>query len=113
MESIIYNNIPAPPHITILGDHQKMKEFVKAFAPPHGYLISVQKSYLVKGLCNYVCHRGGVPETIKDESKESKSLKINCPFKLKAKLNRGHNSWTLHLIDTKHNHPPNFDLEIP
>ncbi|EGG04561.1 uncharacterized protein MELLADRAFT_108186 [Melampsora larici-populina 98AG31] len=112
-------DMPAPPEICLPGTRdpldpktrEHMDRYVKSFAAPHGYLISVGKSYVSKGRCTYRCHRGGFCKTSNDTAKTSKSLKIQCPFELKAKLDTEHRYWTLSHINTSHNHPPNFELE--
>lgn len=106
--------IPAPPPITLPGPDQKsMTDYVKAFAPQHGYLISIGRSWRGKGLSQYRCHRSGLPESSKDPTKLSKSLKIDCPFKLKAQFSSSKNTWTLSHININHNHEPNFDIQPP
>jgi hypothetical protein len=110
---VLNNNIPAPPPTTLPGPTlESMNNYVKGFAPQHGYLISIGRSSLVKKpFCNYRCHRGGLPEISKDPTKESKSIKIQCPFKLKARYSSSTQTWILSHIETRHNHPPNFDIQ--
>ncbi|EGG01665.1 uncharacterized protein MELLADRAFT_66869 [Melampsora larici-populina 98AG31] len=110
---VLNTTIPAPPPITLPGPTlDSMNNYVKAFAPPHGYLISIGRSSLVqKPFCNYRSHRGGLPEASKDPTKESKSLKMECPFNLKARYSPSTQMWTLSHIVTNHNHDPNFDIQ--
>ncbi|EGG01525.1 uncharacterized protein MELLADRAFT_110868 [Melampsora larici-populina 98AG31] len=110
------HNIPAPPRKSLPGPTLKsMNDYVKDFAPQHGYLISIHQSSLTKKpFCTYLCHRSGLPELSKDDpTKETKSLKINCPFKLKARYNASTVLWTLSHVNIKHNHPPNLNLQPP
>lgn len=85
-----------------------MNEYVKEFSPQHGYHISIgRSSFKKKKQCKYICHRSGLPEIAKDSTKDSKSLKIGCPFTLKARYNSTNESWSLSHVNTNHNHPPN------
>ncbi|EGG09140.1 uncharacterized protein MELLADRAFT_104444 [Melampsora larici-populina 98AG31] len=110
----IHNTIPAPPPITLPGPTlELMNKYVKEFSPQHGYLISIGRSSVKKKPnCRYRCHRSGLPEAVKDSTKELKSLKIDCPFLLKARYNSVKQSWTLTHVNTTHNHPPNPDIQL-
>ncbi|EGG00299.1 uncharacterized protein MELLADRAFT_67926 [Melampsora larici-populina 98AG31] len=108
-------DIPAPPPITTLNNvkRESMNQYVKNFATQHGYIISIRNSSIARTSIKYVCHCSGLPRATKQPPKEStsKSLKINCPFQLKAKYNPENQSWTLSHLNTTHNHPPNLNIQ--
>ncbi|EGG04655.1 uncharacterized protein MELLADRAFT_88709 [Melampsora larici-populina 98AG31] len=100
------STLPDPnPMVTEPFEHHKqLDNLVKEFAPHQGYAIIVGHSgrdpYLY---CKYDCHCGGKP---------AKSIKIGCPFKMKATFHKERHTWTLHHQNTYHNHGP-MEMEIP
>ncbi|EGF99571.1 uncharacterized protein MELLADRAFT_112636 [Melampsora larici-populina 98AG31] len=121
-----------PPPISTLPDpnpmvtepfeqRKQLDNFVKEFAPHQGYGIIIGHSgrdpYLY---CKYDCHCGGKPAKRKgqtdsnecDPPKKTRSIKIGCPFKMKATFHKERRTWTLHHENTYHNHGP-MEMEIP
>ncbi|EGG00496.1 uncharacterized protein MELLADRAFT_67715 [Melampsora larici-populina 98AG31] len=95
------NSIPAPPPIILPGPTlELMNKYVKGFSPQHGYHISIGRSSVQK------------KQRSKDPTKESKSLKINCPFTLKARYNSTDQTWTVVHVNITHNHQPNADIKL-
>lgn len=84
----------------------KLDQYLKDFALPHGYKISVGHSTTAQNTVTYVCSRSGRPAKRKDDSKPTKSLKIECPFEMIADYLPLFRSWTLTPIHSTHNHPP-------
>ncbi|KAH9808053.1 hypothetical protein DFH28DRAFT_1137036 [Melampsora americana] len=117
------STLPDPnPMVTEPFEHRKQLDtFVKEFAPHQGYGIIIGHSGRDPHLyCKYECHRGGKPAKRKgqtdsnkcDSPKKTRSIKIGCPFKMKATFNRERRTWTLHHENTYHNHGP-MNMEIP
>ncbi|EGG11549.1 uncharacterized protein MELLADRAFT_91133 [Melampsora larici-populina 98AG31] len=116
------STLPNPdPNVTEPFDHRKqLDNFVKEFAPHQGYGIIIGHSGRDPHLyCKYECHRGGKPAKRKgqtdatecDPPKKTRSIKIGCPFKMKATFHRERRTWTLHHENTYHNHGP-MEMEI-
>lgn len=141
-----------PPPLTAIGDpnptitdpfdlRKPLDNYVKGFAPSHGYSIIVGHSGRTPIIyTNYECHRSGKPakrkvkkdinptnRTISHSTnpesnpetelsnflppKKTRSIKIGCPFKMKACFHKEKRAWTLIHVTTTHNHGPyNFDI---
>ncbi|EGG03356.1 uncharacterized protein MELLADRAFT_90258 [Melampsora larici-populina 98AG31] len=100
---------------------KQLDKFVKEFAPHQGYGIIIGHSGRDPHLyCRYECHRGGKPAKRKGQTdatecnppKKTRSIRIECPFKMKATFHRERCTWTLHHEITSHNHGP-MEMEIP
>lgn len=120
-----------------------LDHYVKGFAPSRGYAIIVGHSGRTPNIyTNYECHRSGKPAKRKikidinptnstishsknQESngeadsrnfqppKKTRSIKIGCPFKMKACFHKEKRAWTLIHVNTTHNHGPyDFDIAI-
>ncbi|KAH9808528.1 hypothetical protein DFH28DRAFT_935763 [Melampsora americana] len=115
--------LPVPPEITMPNDpvtgRDSLDQYVKEFVIPHGYKITISHSSKDKcSICHYACHRGGKPfrpkskntnpsaPSIPKTSHVSRSIKIDCPFHLTARLDRGSKVWTLTHTQVGHNHGP-------
>ncbi|EGF97746.1 uncharacterized protein MELLADRAFT_84499 [Melampsora larici-populina 98AG31] len=129
--------MPPPPLITTLPDpnplvtkpfdHRKqLDKFVKEFAPQHGYGIIIGHSGRDPNLyCKYQCHRSGKPAKPKarigvdhvtkiesEPPKKSRSIKIGCPFEMRACFDHQRQTWTLVHKISHHNHEP-MEIVIP
>lgn len=112
---LIEHSIPLPPTQSLFPHDPNtqprdartpLDEYVKDFALPHGYKISIGHSTPAQNTVTYQCSRSGRPGPHKDQTKASKSLKIECPFEMVAHYLPHLRSWTLSHVHTTHNHPP-------
>ncbi|EGG12984.1 uncharacterized protein MELLADRAFT_87117 [Melampsora larici-populina 98AG31] len=124
----IITTLPDPdPKVTEPFDHRKqLNKYVKEFAPQHGYGIIIGHSGRDPHLyCKYQCHCSGKPakpkvkpgadqasKTETEPPKKSRSIKIECPFEMKACFDHEKRTWTLHHKISHHNHEP-MEMVIP
>ncbi|EGF98629.1 uncharacterized protein MELLADRAFT_113392 [Melampsora larici-populina 98AG31] len=120
--------LPVPPVIQVKvtdtpkEDRKRLDNYVKDFVVRHGYKITISHSSNDNGgLCHYDCHRGGHPARPKPKKINgdappcstnpkkphvTRSIKIQCPFRLTGKLDKTTNTWELHHVRIGHNHGP-------
>ncbi|KAH9807275.1 hypothetical protein DFH28DRAFT_998129 [Melampsora americana] len=120
--------LPVPPVIQVQviknpkEDRKRLDNYVKEFVVPHGYKITIShSSNESRGICHYECHRSGHPARPKSQqnnintpscstnpntSHVTRSIKIQCPFRLTAKFEESTNTWDLQHVRIGHNHGP-------
>lgn len=117
----LWNVFPVPPEVKIPGDRSLMDNYVKEFVPHHGYKIIIGHSSSKNcNIVHYDCHRGGKPHPPKPKITGTtpdlvsapkpltvtRSIKIQCPFRLTAKFDSDSNAWCLTHVQLGHNHEP-------
>ncbi|EGF98282.1 uncharacterized protein MELLADRAFT_113670 [Melampsora larici-populina 98AG31] len=116
--------LPAPAETQMLahnGDRVELDKYVKGFPIPHGYKINIAHSSKDNcNICHYECHRGGKPSKPKPRTnvgnttepnqppftRVTRSIKIECPFRLTAQYDTTSKLWTLVHVCIGHNHGP-------
>ncbi|EGG11235.1 uncharacterized protein MELLADRAFT_92273 [Melampsora larici-populina 98AG31] len=105
---------PVPKLIEIQHkDRRKMDEYIASFpATQHGYRIRIGRSQpKTSPVSHYECYRSGYPKGIPAALGTSKSLCIDCPFKLSTRWLYEPCKWILIYTHLGHNHPPDPDVK--
>lgn len=93
-----------------LPTRDEVISYVKAFGEEQGYAVAIRRSTLNR--VDFKCDRGGlyVNEKLTDETRKrrSKTVRIGCPFDIRANFRGG--KWFLRTINPDHNHPASLDM---
>ncbi|EGF99544.1 uncharacterized protein MELLADRAFT_94233 [Melampsora larici-populina 98AG31] len=93
-------------------DQRKMDQYIEAFpATQHGYCIRIGHSNSSCALSHYECYQSSYPPGGPAAVGTTKSVRIECPFKIDTRYLSASNSWLLIYAHLGHNHPPDFNVK--
>ncbi|KAH9823460.1 hypothetical protein DFH28DRAFT_1173001 [Melampsora americana] len=106
--------LPVPAPIEIHHkDRRQMDDYVDAFPAAHyGYRIRIGHSSLNRSpVSHYECYRSGKPSRRPQTLGNTRSARIDCPFRLSTRYLYHKASWILIHTHTGHNHPPDPNVK--